>query len=271
MEAFPDISTSTATLAMQEVASAYQNLFDYSKFLSLKPHVQLPKDGTSTKLLELMSNGILDFQSLGVNIHLELGFLNTHLKTRFPLNEMIGKTVVEALLKNSEISNAENKKYEKMKHQMYVIDILHVGLRRGQNATWRAVVPVALEQFSGQWRLRAHDLSDPDYTVKSFALFRILQAIPSRDTVPKNFTLGTGDVRVQKYEIFFNPLLTPDQLTALSQEIGVKPTKLNDVIKNIVYISDTALFDFQKMYMETTINNSDIVWPLVEKLVPNKE
>ncbi|OYV39763.1 MAG: hypothetical protein B7Z80_06385 [Rhodospirillales bacterium 20-64-7] len=140
------------------------------------------------------------------------------------------------------------------------IDILYVGLRLGESARWRSVIPVALNDFQGQWRIIAHDLEADGFPIKSFVLPRILDAHASIEKTPRNLHLQTGDVAVRRYAIKLNPRMTADQKTAIGRELGINRN-------NEIMLSDDAVFDFRKTWMESELGSDlTFVWPLVVEL-----
>lgn len=140
------------------------------------------------------------------------------------------------------------------------IDIRYVGLRLGESARWRSVVPVALNDFQGQWRVTAHDLEVIGFPLKSFVLPRILDARASLEKTPKGLRLQTGDVAVRRYKIKLNSRMTADQKIAIGRELGINK-------RNEIMLSDDAVFDFRKTWMESELGSDlTFVWPLVVEL-----
>jgi len=142
-----------------------------------------------------------------------------------------------------------------------VLDVLYVGLRLGENARWRTVVPVALERFQDNWRLRAHDIEKNDFPLKSYNLSRIFDARPSDARIPKGFFPATGDSAIRRYRVRLNPRMTEDQRTAVMRELGING-------KGVVRLTEGEVFDFRRTYMDSDFERRDkrIVWPFVVEM-----
>lgn len=126
------------------------------------------------------------------------------------------------------------------------IDILYVGLKVGEKARWRSVTPVVINDFDGQWRVYAHDLESSGFPLKHFVIPRILDARISFEKNPKKLHLQTGTVKTSRYHVTLNPEMTSDQKKAIGRELGINKD-------GEIFLSDDALFDFKKKWLESSI------------------
>lgn len=251
MLGFPS-STATATRALDYAATRWPTILQRKpKWLEALPHPEIPArirlQVDARCMMRLIQEDPARFDLIGLTMD-ELHVVSSHLKQDVILTMDGG--LLEVILRAT-IRNAH-------------LDIRYVGLRIGEMARWRSVTPVALNYFQGQWRLSAHDLEATGYPLKSFVLPRILDAQISTDKQPKGLRLQTGDVAVRMYSIKLNPRMTDDQKTAIARELGI-----ND--QGVISLSDDAVFDFKKTYMDSDLDQGSgqspsIVWPLVVNL-----
>jgi len=136
------------------------------------------------------------------------------------------------------------------------IEILYVGLRKGESGKWRQLIPNGMEFTGRQWRLIAQDLNDGQKQ-KTYVLPRILSArnavIKLKKMVPMNIS-----VKEDKYAVTLNAEMTKDQLTAINNEIGVAD--------NALLISDRNIYEFRKLYCDDRTGLDQIVWPVVQDI-----
>ncbi|HQT42542.1 MAG TPA: hypothetical protein PLD79_01020 [Halothiobacillus sp.] len=257
LRAFPSTqSTATASRALDDAVTRWPNLLRRKpKWIELIPNARIPDQVRplvdARCMMRLIRSDSSRFSVIGLTTS-EVHFVQTNLrhdvlakadhigdgKDIGPMLDLILRTI---------ILNAR-------------IDILYVGLRLGESARWRSVIPVALNDFQGQWRIIAHDLEADGFPIKSFVLPRILDAHASIEKTPRNLHLQTGDVAVRRYAIKLNPRMTADQKTAIGRELGINRN-------NEIMLSDDAVFDFRKTWMESELGSDlTFVWPLVVEL-----
>jgi hypothetical protein len=140
--------------------------------------------------------------------------------------------------------------------QKSVIEILYIGLRKGESAKWRQVVPNGMEFTGRQWRLIAQDLN-ADQKQKTYVLPRILAA-KNAVNKPKKMRLMNLAVGEDKYEVTLNSEMTKDQLTAIGNEIGSR--------NGSIFMSFRNLYEFKKIYCDDRSGLNQIVWPVVQDI-----
>lgn len=136
------------------------------------------------------------------------------------------------------------------------IEILYVGLRKGESGRWRHVVACGLEFTGRQWRLIALDLN-AGQKQKTYVLSRILAA---KNTVlkPRNLSRINLLRDHDEYNITLNSEMTIDQLTAIDNELGSKNGKISIAYRNF--------YEFKKMYCDDRTGLDQLVWPVVQNI-----
>jgi len=243
MQAF-GVPSATATRTLSYAVSHYPlTLRQKPKWVESIPHAAIPTPASAGVLLRLLGENPYQFAVTGLKPS-ELNVVITRLKHDVALS--VDNAVLTLLLRATIHSTR--------------IDIRYVGLRLGESARWRSVVPVALNYLQNQWRLMAHDLESTDFPLKSFVIPRILDAQLTTEKRPRGLRLQTGDIAQRVYKIRLNSRMTTDQKIAIQRELGINQ---NDEIT----LADNVLFDFRKTYMENEIKaDANIVWPLVVEL-----
>ena len=142
--------------------------------------------------------------------------------------------------------------------------MLYVGMRQGETARWREIVPRGLEFTGLYWRLHAQDLGDKekDWPMKVFVLARILEALPSNRKIDPSFRPRFVTKTHQRFRVSFSEHLTEDQCRALSILWGIQDGKLR--------LPRHGVYDFQRNYTDIP-PPSDIVWPPITRMDPLEE
>jgi hypothetical protein len=143
-----------------------------------------------------------------------------------------------------------------------VIRILYVGLRRGENATWKTLLPRALEFTGRQWRVLAQDING-EGALKTYVIPRILNIEMSDMKIPRAFRLIRPDNVASAYTVTLNSDLTKDQASAIKAEFGIDDD-------NKMLINERNLYEFMKLYCEDRTNIHEIVWPVIKKITERK-
>lgn len=157
------------------------------------------------------------------------------------------------------------------------VDILYAGLRLGEVAKWRRVLPRALE-FTGRfWRLRAQDVvpagSDrkaipaaaetspepvADAPIKTFVMARILDAASvHRWTPPPGFKRKNIVLAYRKLRVHFSDRLTDDQKRAVCNQL--------DIHDGVMTWPEHASFDVVREFAGADVRPG-VVWPVLSRV-----
>ena len=140
------------------------------------------------------------------------------------------------------------------------LEILYVGLRRGESARWRTVWPRALE-FTGMfWRIHAQDLEDAQahHPIKTFVLARVLDARPATDwREPAGFVPRALVRDRRRLRVHLSDALTADQATAVRNQL--------DIQDGVITWPDHALHTFRREFTALAVP-ADVVWPVITRL-----
>lgn len=139
-----------------------------------------------------------------------------------------------------------------------VIDIYYVSLKEKDRGSTRAVFPLGLEKKSDQWRLVAHDLSNKNYTIKTFLLSRITSVDKSDKKRPKRLGVISGTEAPTKFKCQLNRNFTKEQREVVKNQLKITN-------KNTVMLAKRYLYEFKIDYLNTPSSNS-ITWPLIEDI-----
>lgn len=104
--------------------------------------------------------------------------------------------------------------------------IWYVGMRRGQTAVRRRILPLGLEKVDDQMRLIAQDIEHEDHPVRSFVLTRIVRTLVDNDRLPRKLLRQSRLDAQRQVTVKFNPGLTPDQRDVLAHEFAVRDGKV---------------------------------------------
>lgn len=143
-----------------------------------------------------------------------------------------------------------------------IVRILYVGLKRGETATWRNVLPRALEFTGRQWRVLAQDMGN-EGALRTFVIPRILNVEMSDMKIPRGFRIIRPDNVPSAYTVTLNSNLTKDQVSAIKAEFGINED-------NRMLINERNIYEFMKLYCEDRTNVQEITWPVIEKIVEKK-
>lgn len=148
-----------------------------------------------------------------------------------------------------------------------VIEIHYVGLRKGESARWRRVIPRAMEFNGKQWRLLAHDVDTlKTYPLKTFVLPRILDArfLGVMDSViPRGVTLASVNAQPMSYMVTFHDQMTPDQEEATRRELGI-------ALDGEALLNPRDVYEFRKEHMDDRSGLDTIAWPRIHALSRTK-
>jgi hypothetical protein len=242
MEAFP-ISEATASRAMKRACLRWPGVLvrkpkHVEAFLQVVP----PPEASASRMLELLEQTPFSFAQTGLKVPDELRIAGFKIRQANPFDPQVAGTLIHATIRGVQL------------------DLMYVGLRYGEAARWRSVMPLSFDTFQGQWRLHAHDLESAGFPVKSFVVSRMLDAQVSMNKKPKGLRLELGEIPVRRYRAKLNPRMTADQRLVIGRELGLNA-------KGEALISDSAFFYFKKTYMESHLEGEEsIVWPLVVEL-----
>lgn len=217
-EAF-GVGQSTAAIDLRSAAERWPLYFDDMGRAGLKPKIfaVTPPEAHGSKLLSL----------IGQNANPEdVGFINrisieTSLAPDYVFSGNANDDVVDVIMQACMAKNG--------------IDISYVGMKKGDVRRERAILPVGLELAGRQWRVIAHDIDTKTLKVasigKTFALARIFNAkanprYSARLIRAKNSdTVSIFERDIVRCKVTLNPLMTADQIEAITREFGLKMNK----------------------------------------------
>lgn len=142
------------------------------------------------------------------------------------------------------------------------LEILYVGLRRGESARWRTVWPRALEFTGLIWRIHAQDLDDAagDYPIKTFVLARVMDARVAVDWKPPEGFRPRAVVRDRlRLRVHLSDALTADQARAVCKQL--------DIRDGVMMWPDHALHAFRREFTALPVS-PEIVWPVITNVEP---
>lgn len=132
------------------------------------------------------------------------------------------------------------------------IRLRYVSLNRGEEGRWRCVYPIGLERMGDQWRLVGLDLEKKETPLRIFVLARILGVDEEPCVLPKGFSKpGIHDASVT-IRAQLNPLFTPDQAIAMSNELRVQEGKIT--------LDQRTIFEFFRRFGAQDLSEK-AVWP----------
>lgn len=137
-------------------------------------------------------------------------------------------------------------------HEERGLHLRYANLNRGEGGQWRCVYPIGLERMGDQWRLVALDLRKNGHPLRIFVLARILGVDDQPCDLPKGFSkpgIHDADITVRA---MLNPLLTPDQAIAISNELRIQDGKIT--------LNRRALFEFCRRFGAQGVSDKAI-WP----------
>ena len=135
------------------------------------------------------------------------------------------------------------------------VHIRYVGLKAGDKAKFRRVLPIALERMGDQWRLVAHDLSKSDTQLRTFILSRITGAV--NDDCPlskKSAVIRASPIdQKQRIKVGWHILINQDQKEALKSELGIDA-------QDTVMVYSRDVHEYLIRYGGRVVS-TDVVWP----------
>lgn len=137
------------------------------------------------------------------------------------------------------------------------LEVLYVGLRRGERARWRRLWPRAMECDGLHWRLHAQDLDDTKsgYPIKTFLLARILDARATpRPAWPEDFQRRSVVRHEVRLRVHLSEELTEDQRVAVSNQFDIRDGTMS--------WPQVALYAFERQFTNRSVS-PDVVWPVV--------
>jgi hypothetical protein len=203
VEAF-GMSTSKATQLLAFEVEAHGALLVREGYLVRRRlGVPAPSYASMQDLMAKLDAGLGSFAHTGLRSE-ELPVNTWQWCENMPQSEEVMERVVEACVKQRSVL------------------IQYVGMRRGEQGTWRRVAPLCLERMGDQWRLTAQDLEKIDAPVRTYVLARILDARRDIDPLPRRFARASPHDSQKRSKIAFNPRLSDVQRQVLERELKVK-------------------------------------------------
>lgn len=139
-------------------------------------------------------------------------------------------------------------------YQRGAIRINYVGLRLDEQAKWRTIIPLTLEEFSGKWRIIGID-TDKNKS-RTFQLSRIIDVDETLHPIPSAINAyGTYSPK-RRVSITLSDRLTDDQRIAVKNELGLSN-------KEFLQLTEGQLHDMRHQY-GIDKPNDQIVWPVVK-------
>lgn len=152
--------------------------------------------------------------------------------------------------------------FRKLDHRASLA-IRYVGMRKGETARWRIIVPLGLDRVLDQWRLIAQDLGVKDYPVRTYVIPRIIEHKVVTDPLPKDFRLRPFDDSQSMMSITFNVELTRDQERVIRNEMNIDATATQ------IQVDRRSGLDFLRRFGAIP-TNENALWPIITSLDNNK-
>ena len=230
-----------ASRIIKKALAQYPLFLQWHKNHGIRPNpdVKVPHEATATVIMRLLSEG-KEVKETGIFPSDGLPRLMPQPLEVSEERERLLQSILQASLKDQPL------------------EILYVGLRKGETARWRRVWPSALEFTGMQWRLHAQDMDDQKAVIKVYVLGRILDARYLTQAVDKTFSRRKIIAERAHFRVELNPELTPEQQTVLRQNFGI------DAQQRMSWPS-YALHEFKRDYAEMPVSK-DTVWPIISKL-----
>jgi len=209
-----------------------------------RPGIPIPREASADTMLALLEQNV-SFETCGLRPE-ELNVIRSSYPS--PSRPVRGlEVILEALIV---IHGGE-------KRRPRALEILYVGMKRGDQARWRTVFCNALEHDGRKWYLLAQDLDEREkaYPQKVYALSRILDARRSSRRLPRNFKPSSVIGRKVGLRLFLDEHLTADQRKALENELGIQGGK--------IFLPEYEVFAFRRNYCGDTEGMHRIIWPPV--------
>jgi len=240
IEAFGgDFRATKASTLMSDAAGRWPRTLERrSHEIGLRPDAEIPPEASEEDLMKSLDYGHTEFRHIGLRVPDELEVVVVKWTRSLPRQPGAFSIIVSSLVN-----------YEP-------IELLYVGLRKGEQARWRRLLPITLEKMGDQWRLIAQDLDDEEgsYPVKVFVLPRILEARMSHPKLPDNIIRqGYSDV-TERIRVRLHPALTADQRAVIRHELMIENDKIT--------VARRSVFELLRRFSDLPVN-PDAVWPLI--------
>lgn len=206
--------------------------------IGLRPNAEIPAEASEEDLMKSLDYGHTEFRHIGLRVPDELEVMVVKWTRSLPRQPGAFSAIVSSLV------------------HYQPIELLYVGLRQGEQARWRRVLPITLEKMGDQWRLIAQDLDDEEgaYPVKVFVLPRILEAKATDPTLPDNIIRqGYSDV-TERIPVRLHPALTPDQQAVIRHELMIQNGRIT--------VARRSKFELLRRFSDQPVN-PEAVWPLI--------
>jgi len=152
--------------------------------------------------------------------------------------------------------------FRKLDHRASLA-IRYVGMKKGETARWRIIVPLGLDRVLDQWRLIAQDLGAKDYPLRTYVIPRIIEHKVVTEPLPKDFSLRPFDDSQSMMRISFNVELTRDQEMVIRNEMKI------DATATTIQVDKRTGLDFLRRFGAIP-TSEDAVWPIIASLDNNK-
>jgi hypothetical protein len=141
-------------------------------------------------------------------------------------------------------------------HQRGAIRIRYVGLRLNEQAKWRTIIPVMLEEFSGKWRIIGIDADKNES--RTFQLSRVIEVDGNLHPIPNGINAIESYSPKRRVKITLSDRLTEDQRAAAKNELGLNTGELLE-------LTESQLHDMRHQY-GVDKPTTKIVWPIIENV-----
>lgn len=140
------------------------------------------------------------------------------------------------------------------------IRILYVGMRRNEQPRWRRVIPRALVFTGMYWQMSAQDVDDDakGYPIKSFVVYRILDAREDSSPLPSGFVHRKLVKPNRQIKVFLSDELNEHQADAVRRGLGLKAD-------GTLLWPEHLLHDFKREWAGVP-PAPDIVWPPLSRV-----
>ena len=240
IEAFDgEIRATKASTLMSAAAARWPTTLERrSHEIGLRLDPEIPPEASEEDLMKSLDYGQTEFRRIGLRVPDELDVVVIKWTRSLPRKSGTFSMIVSSLVR-----------YQPM-------EILYVGLRRGEQARWRRILPITLEKMGDQWRMIAQDLDDEGdaYPVKVFVLPRILDARASDPKLPDNIIRQGYNDACERVHIRLNPDLNPDQQAVIRHELMVQDDKIT--------VAKRSVFELLRRFSDLP-TRTDVVWPLI--------
>lgn len=235
------LAKATATRVMQASLAFYKDfLVVKGKGLSPKPGAEPPGWAGESDLIEHLSRGDVAYSEIGMTSD-ELPILIPPVSVKTPKSSGVVWALARAIVQKSPVL------------------LGYVGLKRGDNGSWRDVVPLAFELIGDQLRLLAADVTDKGAgSVKVYVLSRVTGVKPSTVRAPNRTCLPVLEDRLSRVSVTLSRALTPAQVEVLRHEMSLNSSGLKSIPSRLVY-------EFKRKYAIEP-PSTKAVWPLAASI-----